>query len=162
MALDLSPAQREIWGILTSRGKAQLIRTYPNWRLKWTDDDGVPHDKSVPSEECAAMGYLLKPAKDKTKGGGTAFTANLHCTDPLEKAIEIALIEAGIRYHTETDAKNGKNLDFFLPDLDIYLEVKSGHTDRIAEQMSRHPNVIAIQGGKSTRWIAALIQSLPT
>lgn len=76
-------------------------------------------------------------------------------TDPLEQQIEGALIAAGIRY--EADYRNAANLDFYLPDFDVYLEVKRFHSDRIAGQMARAPNVIAIQGLDSVRFIVRLL-----
>ncbi|MGO1079713.1 hypothetical protein [Inquilinus sp. CA228] len=67
--------------------------------------------------------------------------------DPMETIIAAALDAAGIAYkHDRVDAKASQGLDFYLPEMDLYIEVKQFHSDRIAEQMSRAPNVIAIQG----------------
>ncbi len=74
--------------------------------------------------------------------------------DPMESATERVLIDAGIAW-TRDDAKSG--LDFYLPDYDVYVEVKRYHTDRIAEQMSRRPNVIAIQGLDALKVFARLV-----
>jgi hypothetical protein len=35
--------------------------------------------------------------------------------------------------------------------------VKQMHTDRISDQMKRAPNVIAVQGEKSVRFMAAML-----
>ena len=48
-------------------------------------------------------------------------------------------------------------LDFYLPTLDIYIECKRASTPRIAEQMSRFPNVIAIQGLLAAQIFARII-----
>lgn len=66
----------------------------------------------------------------------------------LEKLIRDALADAGLRFvcegHGETRA-----LDFYLPDDDLYIEVKQFHSERIAGQMARADNVIAVQGAKT-------------
>lgn len=66
--------------------------------------------------------------------------------DPVEKVIAQALADAGIKFITP-DSETG--LDFRLIDADILIEVKRFHSNRIAEQMSRAENVIAIQGLKA-------------
>lgn len=63
--------------------------------------------------------------------------------DPMEAATAEVLALAGVRYHRE---HRESGLDFYLPDFDVYIEVKQFHSDRIAAQMSRRRNVIAIQG----------------
>jgi len=67
-------------------------------------------------------------------------------TDPMEHLIEQALLDAGIAYATEDNPLNAAKLDFYLPDLDLYIEVKRLHTPRIAEQTARVENVIVAQG----------------
>lgn len=52
----------------------------------------------------------------------------------------------------------GSGLDFYLPDLDIYIEVKQFHSDRIAKQMARRPNVIAIQGRGAVLTFCAMLK----
>lgn len=77
--------------------------------------------------------------------------------DPVEKIIEGALRKRGIRYEIgqETYA-----LDFYVPDLDVYIECKQFHTDRIAKQTARHPNIIVVQGVKAaqafSKWLDVL------
>lgn len=63
--------------------------------------------------------------------------------DPVERAVRDALDAAGIHYRPGYQTKE---LDFYLPDADVSIECKQFHSERIADQMSRHPNVIAIQG----------------
>jgi hypothetical protein len=67
--------------------------------------------------------------------------------DPMEQVIERGLEAAGIPYRRTDD--NPRRLDFYLPTLDIYIEVKRFHTPRIADQMSRVPDIIVIQGMKA-------------
>jgi hypothetical protein len=72
--------------------------------------------------------------------------------DPMEAMIETALIAAGIDY--QHSHANPVGLDFYLPTLDLHIEVKQFHTNRIAEQMSRAPNVIVAQGAVAVAWLA--------
>lgn len=74
-------------------------------------------------------------------------------TDPIERIVAEGLIAAGFEYVSDD---NGSGLDFKVGD--IHIECKAYHTDRIAEQMSRAPNVIAIQGVEAARWFAAAIR----
>lgn len=67
--------------------------------------------------------------------------------DPMEAVIERGLETAGIEYR-RADA-NPRHLDFYLPGLDLYIEVKRFHTPRVAEQMARVPDIIVIQGMKA-------------
>ena len=72
----------------------------------------------------------------QTDSGGTMIS------DPIEAIVATALTSSGIRYQHELFG----HLDFYLPDYEIEIECKQFHSDRISEQMSRHKNVIAIQG----------------
>lgn len=78
--------------------------------------------------------------------------------DPLERIIEQALIDAGIRYQTDHGGGTEHRLDFHLPDFDVAIEVKAMHTPRIAEQMSRAKNVIAVQGKAAVNFLADVIR----
>lgn len=79
-------------------------------------------------------------------------------TDPMERIIEHALIDAGIRYVADWNGADTKGLDFWLPDHDVYIEVKRFHTDRIAAQMQRATNVIALQGEAAIRLFADMLR----
>jgi hypothetical protein len=81
----------------------------------------------------------------------------MRTSDPLETKIAAALDAAGIKYLTEYEGKSPANLDFYLPDHDLYLEIKGGHSGRISGQMARHHNVIAIQGVKSVAFVVHLL-----
>ena len=74
---------------------------------------------------------------------------------PIEALVARSLREAGIAFVTEQDPR-AKHLDFYLLDDDIHIEVKAMHSDRIALQMARAPNVIAIQGPKAALFFNAL------
>lgn len=81
-------------------------------------------------------------------------------SDPVERLIELALIEAGIRYETDHGGRNASGLDFRLPDYGVEIEVKRMHSPRISEQMSRVDNAIAVQGLASARLFADMIRAL--
>jgi hypothetical protein len=49
----------------------------------------------------------------------------LKTTDPMERIIERALIDAGINYVAERDGAVDVNLDFYLPDVGVYIEVSA-------------------------------------
>jgi hypothetical protein len=83
----------------------------------------------------------------------------MRVSEPLETKIAAALDAAGIEYLTDYEGKSPANLDFYLPDYDLYLEIKGGHSDRISGQMARHHNVIAIQGVKSVAFVTYLLEN---
>lgn len=80
-------------------------------------------------------------------------------TDPMERIVEQALVDAGIRYVTDLGGGNPANLDFYLPDHDVHIEVKQAHSDRIAAQMARADHVIAAQGVKAVQLLAMAIRN---
>ena len=78
-------------------------------------------------------------------------------SDPMERILADALDRAGLNYITGD--KNPARLDFYLPGIDLYIEVKQFYSPRIAKQMSRAPNVIALQGACAVRLFANLIEA---
>lgn len=76
-------------------------------------------------------------------------------SDPMERLIADALDSIGEPYQTNILA-----LDFYLPNRDVFIEVKRMHSDRIAEQMSRADNVIAAQGVAAVSLLADMLRSL--
>ena len=80
--------------------------------------------------------------------------------DPMEKIVRDALAWSPLIF-VEEPHPDAKGLDFYLPTLDIHIEVKQFHTDRIAEQMSRAPNVIAIQGLPAAKFFAQMLTPTP-
>lgn len=81
--------------------------------------------------------------------------------DPVEKIVADALDAKGVRYVRDGEADT-KALDFYLPDIGLYVEVKQFHTDRIAEQTSRVLNIIVIQGIDAAKAFAGLIAAGPS
>jgi hypothetical protein len=58
----------------------------------------------------------------------------------LEKEIARRLDARDIEYERpEQLARHPTNLDFYIPEFDLYVEVKQFHTDRIASQISTVP-----------------------
>jgi hypothetical protein len=84
----------------------------------------------------------------------------LLCTDPMERIIEAALVDAGIAFQSDFGGGTPHNLDFDLPDYGIAIEVKRGHTPRIAAQMARVENVVVAQGKEAVEFLAAAIVAL--
>lgn len=78
--------------------------------------------------------------------------------DPMEKIVREALDAANIFFVEEEDER-ALGLDFYLPIVDVHIEVKQFHSERISEQMSRAPNVIAIQGIEAARLFAKMLLS---
>lgn len=78
--------------------------------------------------------------------------------DPMEKIIADALDAVGASYTTDMGGGNPSGLDFRLSS-GIEIEVKRFHTARIADQMSRAENVIAVQGEAAVRFLAFLIRT---
>jgi len=76
-------------------------------------------------------------------------------TNPMERMIAEALAKAGIPF--STDPNQTSRLDFRLETGPVYIEVKQFHSARIAEQMGRVENVVAIQGAEAVAWFATLL-----
>lgn len=104
---------------------------------------------SIAPRTAAAMQALAPPSQISPR--------QLTTTDPLERMVEKALLEAAIDFETDRGGGGRHNLDFYLPDQGVAIEVKQFHSPRIAEQMSRAPNVIALQGIESVRLFCDLI-----
>lgn len=79
-----------------------------------------------------------------------------HYSDFLEKEIAETLSASDIRFIHESKGKN-QRLDFFLPDHNVYIEIKQYHTDRINEQLKLKENIILLQGKKSVRLFKELL-----
>jgi hypothetical protein len=84
--------------------------------------------------------------------------APLRCTDPIERIVEQALLDAGVSYVVESDHAAPHGLDFHLPDYGVAIEVKQMHSDRIARQMATHRDVIAIQGRGAALLFATMMR----
>lgn len=77
-------------------------------------------------------------------------------SDPMEEIVAHALNDAGFDYVRDCGGENPSGLDFKLAN-GIEIEVKRFHSQRIAEQMSRAENVIAVQGKEAVEFFASLI-----
>jgi len=80
--------------------------------------------------------------------------------NPLEKKVMEILDKYKIKYFHESDkCKSDKNqrLDFYLPDYDVYIEVKAGYTERSDSQLKAHEAVILIQDRKSIDFLTKLL-----
>lgn len=64
---------------------------------------------------------------------------------------------AGIKFIHDSEGGN-QRLDFFLPDHNVFIEVKQYHTDRIAEQMALKDNIIVLQGKQSVEYFIKLLK----
>ena len=69
----------------------------------------------------------------------------IYSLDPMERCVEKALVKAGINFVGENDPR-ANNLDFYLPDFDLHIEVKQFHSPRISGQMAKVPNILVLQG----------------
>ena len=79
--------------------------------------------------------------------------------DPIEKIVADTLDAFGIAYHADGEKGNqDKRLDFYLPHHDLFIECKQFHTKRTADQLTRHENVIVIQGKKAALFFKSLIE----
>ncbi len=67
--------------------------------------------------------------------------------DPVERQVEHALDRAGLSYERNKEIEPGRySIDFYLPDLELWIEVCQFYTPRKIEQLSHIDNVILIQG----------------
>lgn len=71
-----------------------------------------------------------------------------HFGDELEKELAECLELAGIRFIHSSEGGN-QRLDFYLPDFDVFIEVKKFHSERSNDQLSSKDNIILIQGRES-------------
>ncbi|MGJ1366298.1 hypothetical protein [Sphingobacterium spiritivorum] len=78
-------------------------------------------------------------------------------SDFLEQSVADCLKELDIKFIHESQ-NNGSNLDFYLPDFDVYIEVKQFHTERIGNQLSTKDNVIVFQGKKTIQFLKLLVK----
>lgn len=79
-----------------------------------------------------------------------------HFSDHLEREIAMALDNKGIRYIHESE-KGGPVLDFYLPDFDVYIEIKQFHSDRINRQLASRENVVLLQGKKAVDFFKTML-----
>jgi hypothetical protein len=78
-----------------------------------------------------------------------------HFADYLELAVARNLTRLNIRFIHESENKS-QMLDFYLPDNDVYIEVKQFHTERVINQLASQENVILLQGRKAIHYFNSL------
>jgi hypothetical protein len=81
---------------------------------------------------------------------------NINFADHLENKLAECLSEKGIDFVHESENKS-QGLDFYLPKLNVYIEVKQYHTPRIAKQMTYQNEIIVLQGSKAVDAFIKLI-----
>jgi len=80
-----------------------------------------------------------------------------HYGDYLEKDVADILEGFNVRYVHEYEDHKLK-LDFYLPDYDVYIEVKRFHAERSNRQLKSQDNVILIQGKNSIVFLKSLLE----
>jgi hypothetical protein len=84
--------------------------------------------------------------------------------DPIENAMAMLLSKYGIEYtRPEHDAADPTTLDFYLPAFRLYIEVKQFHTDRIAGQLRKVPQMttaIVLVGPTCINDFARLVENM--
>jgi len=78
-----------------------------------------------------------------------------HVADPVERYVQEALEQAGVKYTHETENKE-QGLDFYLPNLGVYIECKAYYADRINKQIEGK-QVIVVQGYGAARVFKRLL-----
>jgi hypothetical protein len=103
-----------------------------------------------------AAGGRMDMVQVLSKGSGMSDRLTI---DPMERLVEDALSSAGLSFVREGSPQNPFVLDFYLPDHGVAIEVKQFHSDRIAAQMARAPNVIALQGEAAVRFFCERLRA---
>lgn len=80
--------------------------------------------------------------------------------DPMENLVLLALEQFGIPFTKDVHVPGGRQLDFYLSTLDVYIEVKQFHTPRTSEQMAQVANVIVLQGRPAVEFFVSLLVSI--
>ncbi len=84
-----------------------------------------------------------------------------YMNDPLEMKLSKVLDDSGLQYtRPERDRNDPSNLDFYIPNLDLYIEVKAYHTQRIWNQVERTPDkssILVLIGRRSVEAFRELV-----
>lgn len=87
-------------------------------------------------------------------------------TDALELEVVEILNNKNINFIHESEKnfpiKGNRKLDFYLPHLDVYIEIKANHTDRLYSQIKEYkdcnnPNIVIIIGRKGVNFLKSII-----
>lgn len=72
----------------------------------------------------------------------------IHYADDLEERVGKLLNFMNVNFvHESEDSK--QTVDFYLPEHDVYLEVKKFNAGRTKRQLENHDNIILLQGSKT-------------
>lgn len=82
-------------------------------------------------------------------------------TDPIERPIAEALLKIGVNYIHDSEKGGKTNLDFYLPDYDVYIECKAFYSDRAIRQIKDKRNVILVQGYDAANLLKKLFLTKP-
>lgn len=80
----------------------------------------------------------------------------LHISNSLELEVANVLTDNGIEFIHESQLP-GQSLDFFLPQFNVYLEVKEYYSERSSKQLQRSDDIILIQGKKALYAFLAMV-----
>lgn len=80
----------------------------------------------------------------------------IHYSDDLEQRVGELLKKVGIKAIHESINKESA-LDFYLPDYEIYIEIKKYHSDRVINQLKSRDNIILVQGRKSVEFLEIIL-----
>jgi hypothetical protein len=80
----------------------------------------------------------------------------IHFADDLEERISKLLNFMNVEFTHESENKE-QVLNFYLPQHDIYIEVKKFHTDKVNNQLKLKDNVILFQGIKTIKFLEDMV-----
>lgn len=80
-----------------------------------------------------------------------------HFSDFLEKKIASALDAKKIKWIHESQKKD-IGADFYLPDYNVYIEVKQYHSERAIRQLENKDNAILIQGKEAAYFFIEILE----
>ena len=116
--------------------------------------DGAKRKSKSKVVEAAIMQYLNNnDASSLSKN-----KKSKHNIDYFESQIADILSENHIRYTFEKAKINGRCLDFYLEDYDVFIEWKQYFSHRSSAQLESQEDVILIQGKKSLAFINHLFK----
>lgn len=80
----------------------------------------------------------------------------IHFADDLEERICKLLNFMNVDFIHESENKE-QGLDFYLPEHDVYIEVKKFNTDRVNNQLKSKDNIILLQGKKTIKFLEDMV-----
>ena len=80
--------------------------------------------------------------------------------DGLEKRVALMLEKRNILFEHESEkgtTANEKRLDFYLPEYEVFIEIKRHRSPRTGNQIARVENIILIQGEPSLKFLESIL-----